>query len=539
MASLLPASMARVAGTVREFSLAQKTLALLGVAVLVLGSVLLTSWLTKPAYTPLFSGLQAEDASIIVEQLRTDGVPYEITSGGSTILVPEANVYDQRLKAASAGLPSESTGGYSLLDDMGVTSSEFQQSVTYKRALEGELAATIEGMEGVKTASVQLAIPEATVFTKEKADPTASVFVETRSAAELSDDQVQAIVHLTSASLEGMQAKNVAVIDSRGTVLSAVGVGATGSSDKQASNYEQRVSGAVQAMLDRVLGPGNASVAVAADMNNESGERLEETFTTPEDAPALNESTTTETYTGTGGGGAGVLGPDNIAVPDGGNGDGTFDSETSTRNNALNKTTETTAIPAGSLNRQTVSVALDAEAARGLDLAALTGLVNTAAGIDEERGDAVAVEVLPFNTAGADEAAAALAEAKAAEEDARNAELLRTGFYAIGAVLLVLIVVIVFAVRNRRQRRELIDLGERPLAAPFELDLPAVTPIEPAPTTSSIGVVLPSAPAPAPLPPAEPAAAELARNEIESLAARDPKKTADYLRDLMDEKVPV
>ncbi|MHA7263897.1 flagellar basal-body MS-ring/collar protein FliF [Arthrobacter sp. TMN-37] len=535
MATLLPASMSRLAGSVREFSLAQKTLAVLGVAVLVLGSVMLTSWLTKPAYTPLFSGLQAEDASIIVEQLRTDGVPYEITSGGSTILVPEANVYDQRLKAASAGLPSESTGGYSLLDDMGVTSSEFQQSVTYKRALEGELAATIETMEGVKTASVQLAIPEATVFTKEKADPTASVFVETRSA-ELSDDQVQAIVHLTSASLEGMQAKNVAVIDSRGTVLSAVGVGATGSADKQASNYEQRVSGAVQAMLDRVVGPGNATVAVAADMNYESGERLEETFTTPQDAPALNESTTTETYTGTGGGSAGVLGPDNIAVPDGaGGGDGTFDSETSTRNNALNKTTETTAIPAGSLNRQTVSVALDADAARGLDIAALTGIVNTAAGIDAGRGDAVAVEVLPFNTAGADEAAAALAEAKEAEEEARNAELLRTGFYAIGAVLLVLIVAIIFAVRNRRQRRELIDLGERPLPAPFELDLPAVTPIEPAPTTSSIGVVLP----PAPLPPAEPAAAELARNEIESLAARDPKKTADYLRDLMDEKVPV
>ncbi len=536
MASLVPAQLSRLGGTIRGFSVAQKTLALIGVAVLVLGSVMLTSWLTKPAYTPLFSGLQAEDASIIVEQLRTDGVPYEITSGGSTILVPEANVYDQRLKAASAGLPSESTGGYSLLDDMGVTSSEFQQSVTYKRALEGELAATIETMEGVKTASVQLAIPEATVFTKEKADPTASVFVETRSTAELSDDQVQAIVHLTSASLEGMQAKNVAVIDSRGTVLSAVGVGATGSSDKQASNYEQRVSGAVQSMLDRVLGPGNATVAVAADMNYESGERLEESFATPEDAPALNEASTTETYTGTGSGGAaGVLGPDNIAVPDGAGSDGTFNSETTTKNNAINKTTETTAIPSGSLNRQTVSVALDADAARGLDIAALTGLVNTAAGINADRGDAVAVEVLPFNTAGADDAAAALADAKAAEAAARNAELLRTGFLAIGAVLLVLIVVIIFAVRNRRQRRELIDLGERALPGQFELDLAPVSPIEPAPTTSSIGVVLP----PAPLPPAEPQAAELARTEIESLAARDPKKTADYLRDLMDEKVPV
>jgi flagellar M-ring protein FliF len=182
-----------------------------------------------------------------------------------------------------------------------------------------------------------------------------------------------------------------------------------------------------------------------------------------------------------------------------------------------------------------VSVALDADAARGLDIAALTGLVNTAAGINADRGDAVAVEVLPFNTAGADDAAAALADAKAAEAAARNAELLRTGFLAIGAVLLVLIVVIIFAVRNRRQRRELIDLGERALPGQFELDLAPATPIEPAPTTSSIGVVMP----PAPLPPAEPHAAELARSEIESLASRDPKKTADYLRDLMDEKVPV
>ena len=138
----------------------------------------LSAWLTRPALTPLFSGLKSTDASGIVEQLKTDNVAYELTDGGATILVPQDKVYDERLKAAAAGLPQLAATGYSLLDKMGVTSSEFQQSVTYKRALEGELATTIEAMDGVKIASVQLAIPEKSVFVS-KTDPTASVFVDT------------------------------------------------------------------------------------------------------------------------------------------------------------------------------------------------------------------------------------------------------------------------------------------------------------------------------------------------------------------------
>src|SRR6185312_7220630 len=232
----------------------------------------LTAWASKPSYTPLFSGLAAADANTIVEQLRTDGVPYELTNGGGTILVPEQNVYDQRLKAASAGLPSSSTGGYSLLDDMGVTSSEFQQSVTYKRALEGELAKTVEALDGVKMASVKLAIPEETVFVDSKVDPTASIFVETTPGTTLTRDQVQSVVHLASAAVDGLKPENVAVVDAAGTLLSAVGVGATGGVDAQASDYEERIQAAVQGMLDRVVGRGNATVAVAADMSMESAD---------------------------------------------------------------------------------------------------------------------------------------------------------------------------------------------------------------------------------------------------------------------------
>ena len=175
---------ARLAAALKSFTVAQRTIAVILLAAVVLGAVALTSWLTKPSYTPLFTGIAPTDASAIVEQLRTDGVPYELTAGGATILVPEANVYDERLKAAAAGLPpTNSGGGYSLLDTMGVTSSEFQQNVTYKRAIEGELAKTIQAMDGVKTASVQLAIPEKTVFVAEEKDPTASVFIETQAGA--------------------------------------------------------------------------------------------------------------------------------------------------------------------------------------------------------------------------------------------------------------------------------------------------------------------------------------------------------------------
>lgn len=209
----------RFGNAIREFTIAQRTVAIIGVAVLVLGIAALSMWVTKPAYTPLFSGLSGEDANSIVEQLRTDGVDYQLADGGATILVPEGNVYDERIKAASTGLPTSSTGGYSLLDTMGVTSSEFQQSVTYKRALEGELAKTIGALDGVKMASVQLAIPEDSVFVSEKNDPTASVFVETQNGVSLTNDQVQAIVHLTSASIDGMTAADVAVVDSTGAVL--------------------------------------------------------------------------------------------------------------------------------------------------------------------------------------------------------------------------------------------------------------------------------------------------------------------------------
>jgi flagellar M-ring protein FliF len=532
MPTQVSSALRRFANTLREFTIAQRTVAIIGVAVLALGIAALAMWATKPSYTPLYSGLSAPDASSIVDQLNTDGVPYELTNGGATIMVPQASVYDERLKAAAAGLPSSSTGGYSLLDKMGVTSSEFQQSVTYKRALEGELANTIQAMKGVKTASVRLAIPQETVFVSEKTDPTASVFVDTKNGVTLSSDQVQAIVHLTSASIEGMAPTDVAVVDAKGIVLSAVGVGATGSADNQAGDYETRVRGSVQAMLDKVVGPGNATVVVAADMSFESAQRTEESFVTPTDAPALNEAVKKESYTGSGGSAAGVLGPDNIAVPSGAAGDGTFTSEDTTRNNAVNKVTENRTIPAGALTRQTVSVALNKDVAGSINVGDIRSLVSSAAGIDTKRGDAVTVEMVSFNSAGAKAAAQALAEAEKSAASDRMAEIIRIGIIAAGTIIAFVLGLILYARRSRRQTREAIELGE------LNEERVAIESM-----TMPIGIEAPTiplliTPSPEPLD-GTPHDASRRRAEIDALAARDPQKTADFLRGLMEERQPV
>ncbi|MGH1526735.1 flagellar basal-body MS-ring/collar protein FliF [Leifsonia sp. L25] len=526
----------RIGDSIRGFSVAQRVIALIGVAVVALGITGISMWAAQPSYTPLFSGVAASDASAIVDQLRTDGVPYQLTDGGSTILVPQEKVYDERLKAASAGLPASNTGGYSLLDKMGVTSSEFQQNVTYKRAMEGELGSTIGAMKGVKTASVRLAIPQETVFAAEKKDPTASVFVETQAGVTLSADQVQAIVHLVSAAVPDMKPTDVAVVDADGTVLSTVGGGATGGADKQASDYyETRVKSAVQEMLDKVVGVGNATVAVAADVSTETAQRTEESFTAPTNAPSLSESTQKETYTGTGSGSsAGVLGPDNIAVPNGGNGNGTFNSESSTKDNAVDRRSPSSAPsrPAPSTAR-TVSVALNSDAVGSVSANEIRNLVNAAAGIDVKRGDSVSVEMVPFSKAGATEAAKALKEAKDAAAADQLTSIIRTSLIA-GAIVAAAIIAFALVRRSRRRAAETAELAA-------DADTPALGagmfPIALEQAAPTVPMQLDPLPDPTP----DPAELEADRRkaEIEALAERDPQRTAEFLRSLMDDRAGV
>jgi flagellar M-ring protein FliF len=530
MPAPLASAFRRIGDYVRGFSSAQRTVAIIGVAVLVLGGFALASWLSKPSYAPLFTGLAASDASAIVDQLTTDGVPYQLEDGGASILVPQDKVYAERLKAASNDLPSNTTSGYSLLDNMGVTASQFQQDVTYKQAMEEELATTIEAMDGVKNASVKLAIPQETVFTAQTADPTASVFVATAGNQQLSADQVDAIVHLTSAAVPQMKPTDVSVVDAQGEVLSAVGGTVTDAAGKSKNSYETATQASLQKMLDTIVGPGNSTVAVSAVVNAATAQSTSKQFTVPTGAPATTESSQSEKYTGTGAGSStGVLGPDNIAGPTTTGGNGDYQNTDTTKTNALNETTTNTTTPPGAITRQTVSVAVSDKAAAGVDLAGLTALVESAAGFDQARGDTVTVQAVPFSNSAAKAAQAALDQsAQAAASAARQKMIRDLSIAGVIAAALLAIVIAALVARARRRRAEPAIIAEE-IVDEIELAdlLPSIAAPQPEPQPETL-----------PLPRTESAAElEALEREVSALAAGDPAHTAGVLRALMEQEV--
>jgi flagellar M-ring protein FliF len=552
MPPALLATLRRLTHTLREFTVGQRTIAIIGLAVLLVGGIGVTAFLTQPNYSPLFTSLSPSDASSITTMLHTDGVPYQLADGGNTILVPQQNVDSERLKAASAGLPSLSNDGYGLLNTLGVTASAFQQTTTYQRALQGELATTIEAMNGVQTASVKLAIPDQTVFTSQQVPTTASVFVRTQGNATLSTSQVAAITHLVAASVDNLKPTDVSVVSADGTLLSGTdATGAASTGGPNSTSYEARTQASVQAMLDRVLGAGNSTVVVAADLSNQSAQRVTQTYTVPTSAPALNEQNTTTVDNGSGGnstGATGVLGPDNIAVPTGAATPGASSSWTTstTKNNAINQTTETTTIPAGSVDRQTVSVAVNKAASNGISASAIQTLVSNAAGVDVKRGDQVDVQIVPFSKAGQAEAQSAIAAQSGADTQDTIVKIATTAVTALAVLLGLFLLFRFLGAAAKRREASPLDLG--PLdahtlaSAGAELDLsefPSITgsPLSGAQLTG--GHPSSSAPAePFPLDAASSAQADAARMRasIDRMSATDPQRTAEYLRSLMDDK---
>ena len=526
MPAQLQSALDRLTGAIKQFSMAQRTLGIIGIAVLVLGGVFLSSYLTKPTLSPLFTSLSGTDASAIVDELDAAGVTYQLTDGGSTILVPADQLYGQRIKLAAAGLPSNADGGgYSLLDNMPMTASEFQQEKTYQRALEGELAKTIGAIDGVEAATVKLAVPEDTVFVDKKADPTASVFVRTTRGVVLDANQVQSIVHLVSAGIPDMKPTDVAVVDSTGQVLSTVGAGAVsgGLTGQQTSDYEARVRAAVQTLLDRVVGVGNAAVTVNAVLNYDESSTTTEQFSATPNTPPLASSTKNEEYTGTGAGATGVLGPDNIAVPSGSSTAGAYKSTTEDVTNSVNKSTEVVTAAPGAVQRQSVAVAVDAGAAKGLDMVSLSAMVAAAAGVDATRGDTIAVQAMTFDTTEAEAATKALAQADATAKATAQTQLLTkaaTGGAIVLGLIILIIVVSIARRSGRKARRTALDLGELSVLGGAGSDPLAL---------EGVGAdQLPALPfAPAQLGP-DPIA--LKRAEIGALADEQPDEVADLLR---------
>ena len=380
-------------------------------------------------YATLFTNLEPEQGSQVVEKLRELKVPYRLTSGGRTVLVPEKEVYTLRLQLAGEAGPGGAGSGYEIFDRSRFGMTSFMQQVNYRRALEGELGRTIREMDEVVSARVHLVIPERSVFVDEAAQPSASVVVRLKPGARLGGKQIAGISALVAGSVEGLAPDRVNILDCYGTLLSSNAQN-SGLDPEATTRFEverqvgEALEERAQSLLDRVVGPDMAVVRVATVLDFERLERESEMYD-PNVTAVRSEQQSEQT------------------TPDSGG-----ESTTSTTNYEVSKTVEHVKKAPGSIKRLTVAVTVDGRyepAAKGgeprflprpvSELDKLAALVKNAVGIDDARGDQFHIACVQFDRSAAQET---MTEVKREE----RRELMQTVF-GRGVIVLAAVFVLV------------------------------------------------------------------------------------------------
>jgi flagellar M-ring protein FliF len=518
--------------TFMAFTPGQRVIAIVGVSALLLAAFMVFRWVSTPNYAPLYSNLASEDASAIVEELDSQGTPYELANGGSTIMVPRDDVYATRISLSGQGLPEQSSGdqGYSLLDGQDISTSEFQEQTDFKRAMEGELARTIEAVDGVNTAVVHLALPPKEVFADEQDPPTASVLIDTTAGTTFAPEQTQAIVHLVASSIDGLDPANVTIADSAGKVLTTGdgtdGLGAS-TRDQQVTDFQNATSRQIQDMLDEVLGAGNSIVKVTADLDFDKSIQESTTYNKKDEAPVLSSSESSEKYSGPAGGSTvqGVVGPDGQMDDFDStttNGNSAYNKQSKTVDNGVDTTVEHRETAPGSVNSLHVGVALDAAAAQAINPADVQGLIEAAVGINTKRGDTVEVTTMPFDRSADTAAAEELAAAAKAAKDAEMYKLARNVGIAIAILAIVLLAWL--SARRRAKKRD-----ETTAYLVEQLRLEAAD-------RAQAAVAIEHNPALAALEAADHSIADELRNELSGLADGQPEDVATLLRGWLVER---
>jgi flagellar M-ring protein FliF len=357
--------------------------------------------------------------------------------------------------------------------------------------MEGELARTIEAIDGVDTAVVHLALPPAKVFADEQDPATASVLVDASAGHTMSPEQVQAVVNLVSSSVDGLKADKVSVADSTGRVLSANDASGAGTAgrDQQVTDFQQQMNTRIQGMLDK-----------EASANEEYN------------GPA-----------GGAGGSTGVVGPDGQMDPGAGTGGGSsnYVKNSTTRDNAVDTTHERRETAPGSVKSLHVGVVMDSATTGAVNADEIRRLVEATVGIDTERGDTVAVSQLQFDRTADEAAASELAAAKKEAERAEHMELYRNLGIAAGILTLFLL----FWWRSRKRAKARTDattyLVEQ--IRQESADRATQTTIEPSPALAALES-------------SEDAAGQAARRELSDLVERQPEEVAALLRGWLVER---
>lgn len=240
-------------------------------------------WTSQPDYRVLFSNYNDRDGGAIVAVLQQMNVPYKFSEGGSAILVPEGMVHDARLKLASQGLPKGGNVGFELMENQKMGISQFLEQVNFQRALEGELARSIETVSAVQRARVHLAIPKDSVFVRDQQKPTASVVLNLYSSRLLDQQQVSAIVHLVASSVPDLPAQNVTIIDQSGNLLSDTtkqpGPGQPNPTQlKYVHELQTDIVKRIESIISPIVGNNNVRAEATADVDFTHVEQAAETY---------------------------------------------------------------------------------------------------------------------------------------------------------------------------------------------------------------------------------------------------------------------
>jgi flagellar M-ring protein FliF len=360
---------------------------------------------TAPTYSLVSSGLDPAQTGKITAALDEQGISYELRNNGTALAVNKAQLPQARVALASQGVSVSSSGtqdGYALLDKTKLGSSQFQQQVTYQRALEGELANMINGVEGVNGANVQLVLPEDTLFADEKSPATASVMLQ-NTADTLQPGAVRGIAQMTASAVKGLKIGDVTITDGAGQLLWPQGDGTTGGAagaTKQATEASKarELEAKVNAMLASTLGPGKAQVQVTVDMNVDK--TTQKSLTYAKKGVPLKTSEESERLRGSGGTTGGTPGtgsnvPTYSNNSASGSGNSNYQRSKKDTDFGVDKTVETKEVAPGTINKLNVALLVD-RSIPPATFASLKQTVATAAGVQTARGDTLTATQMAF-----------------------------------------------------------------------------------------------------------------------------------------------
>ncbi|MFC1513495.1 flagellar basal-body MS-ring/collar protein FliF [candidate division KSB1 bacterium] len=305
--------------------------------------VYLMTWTGERQWKLLHSNLRSEDVSGIIEYLKENNVPYKLETEGSAILVPQGQELELRIEVETQGLVTGGTVGYEIFDRPNIGMTDYVQQLQGKRALEGEIARTIQDLEMVDYASVTITVPKEYMYIQDQKPNEASVLLTLTAGAQLSQEQLNVIHSLVARSVEGLEAKNVQITDQYGNDLSkSINkdplTNLKSEQLKIQASYEMEKRNKIENILTDILGPGNAKVEVTVDMDFSIVDEVSKSY--PTTAESVVRSEQQESSQGTQ--------PDSVRTP-------STDERTIT-NYEVTEVTTNTRRPYGQVMRQTVTV---------------------------------------------------------------------------------------------------------------------------------------------------------------------------------------